>query len=101
MLLRAGSGFSRTSCTASVEVAELIVETFLDGGILRRAGVLVRVAFARQADGGKQNADHPGRAHEIRKQPGETVEALVDRLQQHVLAAVLFDEGGHDRITRL
>src|SRR5688572_6232259 len=85
--LPVASGFSRTE---SVEVAEFIVEALVQSGIRWRKRLCLRGRRpARPADGGNPHRDGAASADEIRKQPGQAVEAAVDRGHQDVLAKLV------------
>src|SRR5205823_2880180 len=95
------AGVSASRRTWSVEVAELIVEPLLDGGIRsggRRRRFLLVTGPAHR---GEADDEHPARAERVRHEPGQPVEALVDRGVENLLAAVLLDEDLHDLIVRL
>src|ERR1700683_1933773 len=77
-----------------VEVLELMIESRFEGGVAcrrrRLAGRTLRTtrpAHRRAAD--HQDAAQPRR---IREEPGQAIEAAVDRLRQHFLATVFVDE---------
>src|SRR3954452_16658846 len=72
-----------------VEVAELIVDAFVERRFDRRFGSLVRLA--RPLHGDKTNGHRAGRADQVREEPGETAETFVDRCAQHFFATVFRD----------
>src|SRR5262249_23751014 len=85
-----------------VEVAELIVETFIElwlHRVDRRAAGRLRPP--RPAD--RRKADHQGAGcgHAIRDEPCKAVEPTVHRRAQHPLAAVLRDERFDDLVVVL
>src|SRR5262245_20662838 len=104
-----GSGFRAAGALAgavsrtSIEVSELIIQSLLERGIAvaHVSGIGRRRVLPRQPDGDEADADRAAHADEIREQPGETVEALVERRAEHVLPAVALDERGDDLIARL
>ena len=95
--LKAGVGGRRSAAArrpCSVEVAELIVEALVERGIgaarRRRPARLSRCRDQRTAT--KPTADGAAGADQVREQPRQAVEALVDRRAEQLLAAVLRDE---------
>src|SRR5579872_6773037 len=84
-----------------VEVSELIVDALVERGVGRgrlgrRIVVLARPLHRREADGDGARA-----ADQIREEPREAVEALVDRRAEHFLAAVLLHEPLDDLVVVL
>src|SRR5262249_18783142 len=87
-----------------VEVSELIVQPLVDRGVDGFAPVGIRVpgaAATRQTHGDETDRHGASRADQVRKQPGQAVEALVERCAKHLLAAVPLHEGRDDLVARL
>src|SRR5581483_9487307 len=74
----------------SIEVAELIVQTRVEGRIGGRSGFgwLGPRLTPRPPEGRQADDERAGAGQGIREQPGETVESAVDRLRHELLAAV-------------
>src|SRR5204863_9973524 len=77
---RPASGFSRTF---SVEVSELIVDALLEGRVDGDV-VFWRVGLARPLHGGEAERRGPRCAQQVRHQPRQAVEPLVDRRAEHI-----------------
>src|SRR5579864_865004 len=86
-----------------VEVLELMIQARFQGRVGRGRRRLAETARRSTRPAHRRAADHqdsaqPGR---VRKQPRQPIEAAVDGLRQHFLAAVLIDEVLDDLVTRL
>src|SRR5262245_18215828 len=86
---------------ASVELSELIVEPLVDRGLRRRRAFGLALRAPRPLGGDEADEHNPGAGQPVRHQPGEAVEALVDRRGEELLAAVELDESGHDLVAIL
>src|SRR5262249_49336072 len=82
----------RSRETTSVEVAELIVQAFVEGGVDRRRRIRRRRFAPARPSHGRQ-ADHSDAAgpNQIGHEPREAVEPLIDRRRQRLLASELGD----------
>src|SRR5580704_7594944 len=86
---------------ASVEVAELIVEALLESRISGARRIYSRVVTPRQPNGREAHDNGAAGANQIREEPRQAIESLVDRGTEDFLSAVFLDESCDDRIARL
>src|SRR5580765_5855605 len=92
------SGLSRTGL---VEVSELIVDALVESGIDRRGRRVRGVGLPRPFHRDEADRHRAGRTDQIRKQPGQTVESLVQRRAEHLFAVVLGEERLDDLVVCL
>src|SRR5262249_11858963 len=96
------------NCQGLIEVSELIVQAIFEGVVQPRrlaspaiAGGRRGVRLAAPATRRKAERRDGGGADEVRHHPRQPVEAFVERRAEHLLAAVLRDEGRDDLVVRL
>src|SRR5262245_53791287 len=91
------------SALRSVEVSELIVEAIVEVGIDRDVAWCRRsqTVLTGRAHGEGAHRDQSSDPEDVRQQPRQTVEPLVERRAENLLAAVLRDERLDDLVVRL
>src|SRR5438045_1446332 len=80
----AGSAASGLIRTLLVEVSELIVDALFERGVERRGGGR-RVRLVRPLHRDEPDRDRAGGADQVREQPRQAAEALVERRAEHLL----------------